>query len=215
MKLVVGLGNPGSRYADSRHNIGSRILNQLATAQGVALDQELFSGRYGTGFVPLAPGAPVSGDPESVAFLVPTTFMNRSGAAVAAALAGLPEVEASRDLLVVYDDLDLPLGRIRVRPRGGAGGHNGLADVIACLESQEFARLRFGIGRPEGSEVGDKKQTVIDFVLDGFGPDEQSLLSERISTAADAALTCLRDGPSVAMDQFNADPDGIVEPDGD
>jgi len=215
VKLVVGLGNPGPRYADSRHNVGFRILDHLAAAQGVALDQKRFGGHYGTGLVPRASDAPAPGHPEPLAFLEPTTFMNRSGTAVAAALAGLPEVAASRDLLIVVDDLDLPLGRIRIRPRGGAGGHNGLADVIACLESQEFARLRFGIGRPEDSDGGEKSQNVIDFVLDGFDPEEQNLLSDRISAAADAAVSCLREGPSAAMDRFNADPDGGAEPDGD
>lgn len=213
MKLVVGLGNPGPRYAGSRHNIGFQILARLAAAQGVALDQERFYGRYGTGFVPHAPGEAAGERPEPLAVLEPATFMNRSGAAVAAALGGLPEVEADRDLIVVYDDLDLPLGRIRVRPRGGDGGHNGLADVIACLGSQQFARLRFGIGRPDGPDLGQKQQSVIDFVLDEFDPEEQRLLSDRVATAAEAVISCLREGPSVAMDRFNADPDGLAEAD--
>jgi PTH1 family peptidyl-tRNA hydrolase len=201
VKLVVGLGNPGPRYADARHNIGFRIVDHLARAQEVVLDAARFHGRYGEGFVPLAPDAPAHADPCRLAFLEPMTFMNRSGRAIAAALAGLPEVEPAQDLLVVHDDLDLPLGRIRIRPRGGAGGHNGLADVISCLETEEFARLRFGIGRPEGPE---SNQGVIDFVLDGFHPEEQRLLADRIPTAADAAVMCLRDGPAAAMDRFNS-----------
>ena len=201
MKLLVGLGNPGPRYAGSRHNVGFRIVDHLARAQGVALEEERFHGRYGAGVVPLAPDAPAYARREPLAFLEPVTFMNRSGGAIAAALAGLPEVEPSRDLLVVLDDLDLPLGRIRVRPRGGASGHNGLEDVISCLESGEFARLRFGIGRPEDPEG---KEGVIDFVLDGFLPEEQRLVADRIPTAAEAAITYLREGPVVAMDRFNS-----------
>ena len=98
------------------------------------------------------------------------------------------------------ENLDLPLGRIRVRPRGGAGGHNGLGDVIERLGSRDFARLRFGIGRPEG------RDGVVDFVLDGFSPEEKRVLDERLPVAAEAALTCLREGPVIAMDRFNADP---------
>jgi len=200
VKLVVGLGNPGPRYRDSRHNVGFRIVEHLARAQGVEICEERFLGLYGEGYVPPsdegAPDAPA----EPLAFLEPQTFMNRSGDSVAAALAGLPDVDPAADLLVVYDDLDLPLGRIRVRPRGGAGGHNGLADVIERLETKEFPRLRFGIGRPAA------RDGVVDFLLDAFAPGEHRLLAERVPRAAEAALVCLRDGPKIAMDRFNADP---------
>jgi PTH1 family peptidyl-tRNA hydrolase len=211
VKLVVGLGNPGPRYEDSRHNVGFRIVDQLARDQGVELREARFCGRYGTGVVPPSRVSERAACPEPLAFLEPLTFMNRSGEAIVAALAGLPEVDSTQDLLVVYDDLDLPLGRIRVRPRGGAGGHNGLADVIAHLGSREFARLRFGIGRPAGSSLLENRQGVVDFVLDGFEPEEQPLLSDRIPRAAQAALVCLRDGASAAMDRFNADPDQVAE----
>jgi PTH1 family peptidyl-tRNA hydrolase len=202
VKLVVGLGNPGPRHQRSRHNVGFRIVDHLARAQGVQVSTERFLGLFGEGFVPRAPGSPPGAASEPLCFLKPATFMNRSGDAIAAALAGLPDVDLRRDLLVVYDDLDLPLGRIRVRPSGGAGGHNGLADVIDRLDSREFARLRFGIGRPAGGRDG-----VIDFVLEGFSPDEERVVGERVPMAAEAAVVCLRDGPALAMDRFNADSD--------
>jgi PTH1 family peptidyl-tRNA hydrolase len=204
VKLVVGLGNPGPRYAESRHNVGFRIVDHLAGLQGVAIDRQRFHGCYGEGLVPHPPEAAPGIIGERLGFLEPMTFMNRSGEAVGTALAELPEVEPARDLLVVYDDLDLPLGRIRVRPRGGAGGHNGLSDVISTLGTRDFARLRFGIGRPEAAESHQKAEGVIDFVLQGFQPDEQAILADRTAVAADAAATCLRDGPVAAMDRFNS-----------
>ena len=210
MKLVVGLGNPGPRYRDSRHNVGFRIVEHLARAQGVEIAQQRFLGLCGEGFVPRGLDERLDREADAPAeplvFLQPTTFMNRSGGAVAAALEALPDIDPAADLLVVYDDLDLPLGRIRLRPDGGPGGHNGLTDVIEQLETRDFARLRFGIGRPDGCEP------VIDFVLDAFEHDERRILDERVPTAAEAAIVCLRDGPTVAMDRFNADPAPAEEP---
>jgi PTH1 family peptidyl-tRNA hydrolase len=210
VKLIVGLGNPGPRYTNSRHNIGFRVVDQLAHHHGVPVATERFLGVYGEGFLGSCEegflgsgeeGSPGSGEErERLGFLKPTTFMNRSGGSVAAALAGLPDVLPERDLLIVYDDLDLPLGRIRLRPRGGDGGHNGISDVIERLGTRDFARLRFGIGRPAASDG------VIDFVLDPFSADEEELALERIPIACEAALALLTEGAAVAMDRFNADP---------
>jgi PTH1 family peptidyl-tRNA hydrolase len=129
--------------------------------------------------------------------------MNRSGEAVALALAAHPSLDPARDLMLVYDDLDLPLGRLRLRPRGGAGGHRGVASVIEALATRDLPRLRFGIGRPEapGEEA---RNEVVDFVLDAFSEPEEQLLAERIPLAAEAAVTLLRDGAVAAMDRFNA-----------
>ena len=215
MKLVVGLGNPGPRYAGSRHNVGFRIVDRLAAAQGFEFDQERFGGRCATGHLPLVRSAELASGSEPLVLLEPLTFMNRSGGSVAAALASLPEVEPSQDLLIVHDDLDLPLGRIRIRPRGGAGGHRGLGDIIESLESNEFARLRFGIGRPVADAGTEPRQSVVDFVLDGFEPEEQQLLTERMSAATEAVWTFLRQGASVAMDRFNSDPEQLVRRDAD
>jgi PTH1 family peptidyl-tRNA hydrolase len=213
VKLIVGLGNPGPRYASSRHNVGFRIVDHLARAQGVEVLEERFEGLYAEGFVPPpAVDGGDGGDAERLGILKPTTLMNRSGDSVALALAAFPEVQPERDLLVVYDDLDLPLGRIRLRPRGGAGGHNGMGSIIEALGRQDFARLRFGIGRPQAPEGsssegrGEGRGQVIDFVLDGFDAQEDRVLAERTPTAAAAAETLLAEGAVAAMDRFNADP---------
>jgi len=190
VKLFVGLGNPGRRYAGTRHNIGFRLADALAVRCGVSRVEDRFRGHYGEGRLP-------GGSGEAIGFLLPGTYMNASGAAVAAALSGLEGVDAARDLLVAYDDLDLPFGRIRLRGAGGAGGHNGLADVILALGTRDFPRLRFGIGRP--AYGGD----VMDFVLARFGPDEESELPALVAHACDAAETALSAGVAVAMDRFN------------
>jgi len=195
--------------------VGFRIIDRLAADHGFEFSQERFGGRCATGRVFPVGSAEAPLVPEPLVLLEPQTFMNRSGESVAAALSTLPEVEPSRDLLVVYDDLDLPLGRIRIRPRGGAGGHNGLADIIDCLESNEFARLRFGIGRPAADAGSEPPQGVVDFVLDQFDPDEQRVLAERVSVASDAILTFLQQGTVIAMDRFNADPNRLAASDAD
>jgi PTH1 family peptidyl-tRNA hydrolase len=201
VKLVVGLGNPGPRYAASRHNVGFRVVEHLARSRGLHLDTPRFAGRYAEGV--LDPEAPA----ERLGLLEPETFMNRSGDAVAQALDALPGVDPARDLVVVYDDLDLPLGRLRVRPRGGAGGHRGLADVIERLGSREFPRVRFGIGRPTADPSGERRGPVVDFVLDAFSAEEERVLSERIPVAAEAVVSALCEGVATAMDRFNRAPD--------
>ena len=143
MKLIVGLGNPGPRYRLTRHNVGVRVLDAVASGAGIALCERRFSGRFGEG----ALGG------ERVGLLAPETWMNRSGEAVAQALAALPSVDPAFDLFVVFDDADLPLGRLRVRARGSSGGHNGLADILDRLGSEAVPRLRFGIGRSDRKSV--------------------------------------------------------------
>lgn len=119
MKLIVGLGNPGPRYAETRHNVGARVVEAFARAHGIVLAQSPYRGRFGRGRVAN----------EEVGLLLPETFMNRSGDAVVAVVDAFAGCEVEGDLVVVYDDLDLPFGRIRVRPSGGAGGHRGLGDI--------------------------------------------------------------------------------------
>ena len=190
MKLVVGLGNPGPEYADTRHNAGQRIVERLAGRHGIALARKVrLEARLGAGSV----------RGVRVALLVPLGFMNASGRAVERALEALAPLDPSLDLLVVYDDLDLPFGRLRIRPGGGAGGHRGLADIQERLGRGDFARLRFGIGRPPPG--GDP----VDYVLASFDPDEAAALPERIDAAADALETMLGEGVATAMNQFNPD----------
>jgi PTH1 family peptidyl-tRNA hydrolase len=194
VKLVVGLGNPGPRYADTRHNAGVRVLERFARDHGLALDARRFGSRFGSGWLA------GEGPPLEVALLAPETFMNRSGQAVADAVGSLGLADVAGDLLVVLDDVDLPFGRLRLRPAGGAGGHRGLADVIECLARRDFARLRFGVGRPAAD------QETADHVLEAFTASEQAVLPERIARAARAVEAALRQGVAAAMNEFNRDP---------
>jgi PTH1 family peptidyl-tRNA hydrolase len=196
VKLVVGLGNPGPRYADTRHNVGVRVLERFASDHGLALGAHRFGSRFGSGWLA------GEGPRVAVALLAPETFMNRSGEAVAEAVAGLGVADVAQDLLVVLDDVDLPFGRLRLRPSGGAGGHRGLGDVIERLARRDFARLRFGVGRPPAD------RETVDHVLDRFSEVERALLPERIERAARALAAALRTGVAAAMNEFNGESDG-------
>jgi PTH1 family peptidyl-tRNA hydrolase len=187
LKLVVGLGNPGRRYAGTRHNVGFRIVECLAARHAIAIDADRFEGRLGCGRI----------RDLDVALLEPHTYMNASGEAVVEALRGLPVEDVGRDLLLAYDDVDLPFGRIRLRASGGHGGHGGMRDVIELLGREDFARLRFGVGRSERFDTTRH-------VLDAFSPDEQKALPERIERAAQAIESFLLEGVEAAMNRFNA-----------
>jgi PTH1 family peptidyl-tRNA hydrolase len=209
MKIVVGLGNPGRRYAATRHNIGTRIVDRFARDRGIALSEHRFESRFGLGQIP----SKIVGPPESraegptegldegpkldVALLVPETYMNRSGSAVAEALSSLPVADITEDMLVVVDDLDLPFGRLRIRPRGSSAGHRGLEDIAERIGSNDFPRLRFGIGRPE-AEI-----SAVDWVLDTFSNAEEVALEERIAVAAEAVGSILIDGVVPSMNRYN------------
>ena len=194
MKLVVGLGNPGPRYAATRHNVGFRVVERFAHERQIPLGDHRFGGRFGRA------SATLGGIRLDVGVLEPESFMNRSGEVVREALRLLPVEEIGRDLLVVLDDVDLPFGRLRLRPAGGSGGHLGLADVIACLGREDFARLRFGVGRPA---------VPIDtssWVLQRFTPEEEERLAPRIEAAAAAVEAALCQGVEAAMNRVNRDP---------
>jgi peptidyl-tRNA hydrolase, PTH1 family len=195
VKLLVGLGNPGPEYADTRHNVGVRVLERLASAHRIPFEQHRFESRFGFGRLR------TGGGEVDVALLAPLTFMNRSGSAVAAAVAGLGLAEPSGALLLVLDDVDLPFGRLRLRPAGGAGGHRGLADVIERLGTRELPRLRFGVGRP----AGDRETA--DHVLERFSAEETARLPQHLGRAAAALETALVGGVVAAMTLFNRDPE--------
>ncbi len=189
MKLVVGLGNPGPEYADTRHNAGFRVVDELARRHGIALARERrVLGWFGRGRV----GGVETG------LLEPHTFMNLSGKAVLAAATEYPLGDLASDLVVVYDDLDLPFGRLRIRPGGGAGGQKGLADIQDRLGRSDFPRLRFGIGRPPPGE------DPVEYVLAPFDAEQQPGLAEVLARAADAIESILGDGVQLAMNRFNA-----------
>jgi PTH1 family peptidyl-tRNA hydrolase len=188
VKLIVGLGNPGRRYRRARHNVGFRVLEHFASRAGIALEQIRFEGRFGAGRV----------HGLDMGLLEPQTFMNESGRSVAAAVRTLPVDDLSTDVLVIYDEADLPLGRLRLRARGGDGGHRGLRDVIAQLGTRDLPRLRFGIGRPP-----DLVDTVA-YVVQEFSEAEAEVLDRALDRATEAVEAFLREGIEAAMDRYNA-----------
>ena len=186
MKVICGLGNPGERYRATRHNVGFRVVDLLADRWGLT-----GSGRVKDGSARLEVQRP---DPIARVLLVkPLRFMNLAGSALKAALRNT-DVDIATDLLLVSDDVDLSLGRLRLRKSGSAGGHNGLRDVIEALGTDEFSRLRVGIGR--GGET-------VDHVLATFKPEERTMATEAVALAADAAERWLADGIEAAMNEFN------------
>ena len=194
MKLLVGLGNPGRRYARTRHNVGWRVAERFAAGCGLRLDRDEHRGRYGEGRLRCADRE------QQVGVLLPQDFMNLSGDAVAEALASLPIEDPRSDLLVVFDDVDLPFGRLRLRPGGGAGGHRGLTHVIERLGRRDFPRLRFGVGRPpDGTDT-------VEWVLESFSPEEEAQLPALVERAAQAAASAFCDGVGLAMNAWNRDP---------
>lgn len=186
MKVICGLGNPGERYRFTRHNVGFRVVDLLADRWGLTGE-----GRVRDGAALLEARRP---EPTGRVLLVkPLKYMNRSGAPLRAALRQT-DVDVANDLLVVSDDIDLPLGRLRLRRSGSAGGHNGLRDIIATFGTDEFSRLRIGVGRAG---------TAASHVLATFRPDERDLATEMVALGADAAEAWLAEGIEAAMNRFN------------
>ena len=187
MKLIVGLGNPGREYRETRHNVGFMIVDEIARRHSLTL--ALAPSQVPDAFIAKKYGA------EPLLVAKPLTFMNRSGDAVAA-LSHYYDI-APADLLVVVDEVALPFGRLRARPRGSAGGHNGLKSVIDRLGTTEFPRLRLGVGR------GDSRRDLADHVLSKFESDEQAVLEEFITRAADAAEMFAAAGIEKVMNAYN------------
>jgi PTH1 family peptidyl-tRNA hydrolase len=186
MKVICGLGNPGERYRLTRHNVGFRVVDLLADRWGLTGE-----GRVRDGAAVLEVRQP---DPIGRVLLVkPLRYMNRSGAPLRAALRQ-SEVDVASELLVVSDDIDLPLGRVRLRRGGSAGGHNGLRDIIATFGTDEFSRLRIGVGRAG---------TAASHVLATFRPDERDLATEMVAIGADAVDLWLREGIEPTMNAYN------------
>ncbi len=185
LRLVVGLGNPGGQYERSRHNAGYMVANEIARRMGVSFhgSRQRADVTRGT----------LDGIPVMAA--LPTTFMNNSGEAVTRLLSYY-HIPIER-LLVIADDLDLPFGTLRVRPDGSSGGNGGLKSIIQHLGTSEFARVRFGVGRPPGD--------AIPYVLGPFPPDQAVDLPRVVSIAADAVEATLRDGARAAMNRYNRD----------
>ena len=200
MWLVVGLGNPGLRYADTRHNFGFRALERLwnRNRRGIRKLGALFRRKPKkdrTLNARVATVSGVSGQGEAVTLLWPETFMNLSGQSVKPAMRRF-DVPVER-LVVCHDDVDLPLGRLKVKKGGGAGGHKGLLSIEREIGSSGFIRVRGGVGRPEPG--GD----VVEHVLQPFSFEERPVIEEMIETACDAVGMVLREGPVAAMNRFN------------
>ncbi|HEV8346044.1 MAG TPA: aminoacyl-tRNA hydrolase [Vicinamibacterales bacterium] len=191
MKLIVGLGNPGPRYKGTRHNVGFEVVDELARRAAITFES--------------APAAALMAKwrrPDDTTLLIkPLTFMNLSGQAIGELLRYF-KVEVA-DLLVVVDDVQLPLGKLRARMRGSAGGHNGLKNVIAHL-GEDFSRLRLGVGRPAGGgEDKAARRDLADHVLAEFDTDEAAEVTRMIGRAADAAETFITSGIAAVMNQYN------------
>lgn len=184
--LIVGLGNPGKEYAATRHNLGFMLIDKLAAEESIAVKRRECQSLVGQG--------EVEGAVTKLA--KPQTFMNLSGHAVTCLLAK-DELNAAKQLIVISDDLALPLGKIRIRERGSAGGHNGLKSIIAEIGTDEFIRLRIGI-QPDHS-IADAKR----FVLDQFSGADRPVVEETIARSVQAVRTIIRDGVLKAMQEFN------------
>jgi len=184
IRLVVGLGNPGPEYAETRHNLGFKVIEALDEALGIEVKQRKFNARIGAGWH----------GGKKVILMQPWTFMNRSGESVAAAV-GFYKLDLC-DLMVVADDMALETGALRVRAGGSAGGHNGLADIIEKLGTNDFARCRVGIGARPGDQA-------VEHVLGRPESEEKPLLNQAILRARDAVLCWLDFGVDKTMNEFN------------
>ena len=197
MKLIVGLGNPGIEYQFTPHNLGFLTIDEIANRLGIEVRNRQCRA--------LTARATIAGEPVILA--KPETYMNLSGLSVRE-LAAEHQVDVKRDLVVIYDELDLPLGTIRIRQRGGTAGHNGMESILGALDTDEFLRVRLGIAPDR--EVGDGAK----FVLTPFRKAQEKTVVEVIETAADAVEMIVKDGPAAAMNRFNRknepdDEDGV------
>jgi PTH1 family peptidyl-tRNA hydrolase len=196
MKIILGLGNPGTQYERTRHNIGWMVLDELARRHQISIAKRMCDSRVGDGIL-LEGGAS-----EKILLVKPLTFMNLSGRA-AQALLKFYGLEKS-DMIVITDDLNLPLGKIRLRAGGSDGGHNGLKSITQSLSSPEWARLRMGVGAPDARERAERGTK--DFVLRPFAKDEADEVALCVARAADCAEAWALQGIAPAMNRFNAAP---------
>ncbi len=183
MFLVVGLGNPGREYEDTRHNIGFKVVDNIAKEYNIEINRQKFKGTYGEGFI----------DGEKVILLKPTTYMNLSGESVREVV-DFYNLD-NEDVLVIYDDISLEIGTLRIREKGSAGGHNGIKSIIAHLGSEVFPRIKVGVGQPAGD--------LVKHVLGKFTKEETDVLSESINVSTKAAKEIIKTDTKTAMNQFN------------
>lgn len=184
MYLVVGLGNPGEKYDKTRHNVGFDIIDLCEGKYNFSINRTKFKGIYGE--------TNIGG--EKVIFLKPQTYMNLSGESVRAVIDfyKIP----NENIIVIYDDISLEVGRIRIKTKGSAGGHNGIKNIIAHLGTDSFPRIKIGVGEPTGS--------LVDYVLGRFTNEESALLEKSFEVVADAVKVMIMQGPNEAMNKFNS-----------
>lgn len=184
MYIIAGLGNPGKKYENTRHNLGFIVLDQLAKELGVKIDKSKFKSLICETKI---------GD-EKVILVKPQTFMNNSGEALRE-IVNFYKIDPE-NLMVIYDDVDIPLGRIRIRQGGSAGSHNGMRSILYHLEFENFPRIRVGIGKDDRGEL-------MDYVLSGFKKDEVEPLEKACLRARDAAISYVKEGIDMSMNRFN------------
>jgi PTH1 family peptidyl-tRNA hydrolase len=185
LRLVVGLGNPGKFYSETRHNAGFMVVDEVAKAYAIDLSKRKFKAQFGTGSV----------DGVKVVLAKPMDFMNRSGPPTQK-IAGYFRI-SYEDILVVHDDIDLEFGKLKIKEKGGDGGHKGVRSIIDAFGGGDFPRLRIGVGRP------DAEYNAADYVLDNFTFEEKKVLSRIIASAKDAVVTILCKGTKEGMNRFN------------
>jgi peptidyl-tRNA hydrolase, PTH1 family len=193
MKLIVGLGNPGQKYTNNRHNLGYMCLAEFANDHKIKMDKKQGLSRTGTGEI----------GGETVILARSQTYMNESGQAVRW-LVRKYSLNMD-DLIIIHDDMDLPPGKIRIRQGGSAAGHNGIKSIISELGSPDFIRVRVGIGRPEGAKSSrtTSEDEIIGFVLSSFTRDEQKVADQTIPKVSDAVEYLINDGLAAAMNKYN------------
>jgi len=191
MKLIVGLGNPGFLYSRNRHNVGFMCVSHLARVNKITFDRKQGQARTGIGNI--------AG--SRVVLARPQTYMNASGESVSALLRKLDLTPS--DLIVIHDDLDLPPGKIRLRLGGSSGGHKGIDSIIARIDTQDFYRVRVGIGRPDTGEDAAKEDAVISYVLADFTPEEKKIIDTVIPQVSEAIICLLAEGLTAAMNKYN------------
>ena len=186
MYLIVGLGNPGREYDKTRHNAGFDTLDVLADMLNTSAEEKKFKGLYGRGLI----------GGEKVILLKPQTFMNLSGGPIQE-MSGYFKIDPETELIVIYDDIDLEPGQLRIRKKGSAGGHNGIKDIIRRLGTEKFIRIRVGVG------AKPKDWDLADFVLGHFSDSDRKLVDEGINDAAEAVEMILSEGVDAAMNKYN------------
>lgn len=186
MFIIAGLGNPGDKYANTRHNAGFCVIDALADKYGISVTEEKHKALIGKGVI----------EGQKVILVKPLTYMNSSGESVRE-ICDYYKVDSQEEFIVVYDDISLAPGNLRVRPKGSAGGHNGIKSIIQHLGHQDFMRVRVGVGeKPKGYDLAD-------YVLGHFNDDEKKIMADSFKVAGEAVVCLMNEGPDKAMNKYN------------